>query len=270
MQELPFSQIVDANGLCEESVCNTEVFPCEQECILRQNDSGATMLDLTCKLNCYVRCSSRRSDTIVTDAYSVEEPLLCNAEPLQFLNQGNRRVRRYAFQEFASVPDGLVSIEDQWCDLKSIDLREGKDGVNVCCHMTVCMIGRNADGQLGYYERVLECNTLCEYGIKDASVRIISALCTLNGNQIRVQVDADLSFGFDDSCTISAVTGVMLDTTHAYTRPSATIRIVYAEDGESLWDIAKKHHSSVENICAENDLIDKTVHGSTMLMIPMM
>jgi hypothetical protein len=41
----------------------------------------------------------------------------------------------------------------------------------------------------------------------------------------------------------------------------------YAEKGEKVWDIAKRHRSSVERIMTENDLSEETISERRMLVI---
>ncbi len=269
MQEIPFSQILDVEGLTDDKICETEICPCEQECVIRQNEAGVSVLEYNGKFNSIIRCSSRESASVVMDAYSVIEPLFCQTASLKLCDQSARQFQRVPFQGTVSVPEGLVGVEDQWCELKSCDMSEQADGKQLSFCVTVCMIGRNAEGHLGYYERTLDYNTVCEDAVTNARLRLIGSSCSVNGNQIRVQLDTELCCEYGENKTMTVVSAVAVDTKRAFNRPAATIRIVYANKGDSLWDIAKTHHSSVEHICAENDLTDKTIRSSMMLMIPM-
>ena len=265
-QEIPFSQIVDADGLNEERICETDVCLCEQEYVLRQNDAGVSVLEYNGKFNTILRCSSLETTSVVLDAYSVDEPLLCRMASLKMNNRTERKLQRITFRECVSMPQNVTEVEDQWCELKSHELTDEK-ALNLL--VTVCVIGRDSEGKLGYYERPLECKTVCDESVHNTHVRLISSTCTISGDQIRVQFDADICCDYDESKTMSVVSAVAVDAKQTYDRPAATIRIVYADEGDSLWEIAKKHHSSVEHICAENDLSDNTIHTATMLMIPM-
>ncbi len=266
VQEIPFSQILDAEGLNDDHFCETTLYPCEQECILRQNETGGSALEFSGKFNNVLRSSIRECTPVVLDAYSVEETLLCQTSSLNIHDQTERKTQKIPFQGFVSVPEGVVRVEDQWCELKSYELSDGKV-LNFV--VTVCMIGRNGEGQLGYYERTLDCNTVCDGAVRNVRIRLIGSTCSLSGDQIRVQLDAEVYYEYGDSKTIAVVSAVTADTKQPIDHPVASIRIVYAAEGDSLWEIAKKHHSSVDRICAENDLTDKTIRTPTMLMIPM-
>ncbi len=269
LQELPFSQIVDVDGLSDELVCEADVSIGEHECYLQQNESGASLLFINCKLSACVRCSRRESASVVLDAYSVEQPLVCETTPLQLYDRSMSASARTTFQEFTTLPDTLVSIEDQWGEMKAYEIREDENGKRICCCILVCIIGRDSDGQLGYYERTIDCSTPCDGGVHTAHVRLIGVGCAINGNQIRVQADTEVVSEYASTTFMTVVSDVAVDPKQSFTRPSAAIRIVYACEGETLWDIAKAHHSSVEDIRAENDLTDEYLHAATMLMIPM-
>ena len=43
--------------------------------------------------------------------------------------------------------------------------------------------------------------------------------------------------------------------------------LCYAEKGERIWDIAKKHRASVENIMKENGISEETVSERKMIVI---
>ena len=51
---------------------------------------------------------------------------------------------------------------------------------------------------------------------------------------------------------------------------SCAMKLYFCENGEKLWDIAKRYHSSAKLIMDENDIEDEVIGGNMMLMIPIM
>ena len=50
---------------------------------------------------------------------------------------------------------------------------------------------------------------------------------------------------------------------------TAALTIYYADNGEELWDIAKKYGTSVEKIKTENEIDSDKIQNKNMLFIPM-
>lgn len=270
LREIPFSQIVDADGLSETALCETEVRVCECDCHLQQNEAGASVLYVSCKLNSYLRCSCREETTVVLDAYSVDHAVLCRYTGFQSEDRSQVTASRMTLQEYITLPEHCVSIDDQWGRLQSCELCCDENGTYLTCCVLVCMLTRDSDGQVACYERTVDCRVSCDPHAHHASARLIDVQCAVNGDKVRVQMDAEITQEYACVTSVDVVTQAVNDTAQVYVRPSGAIRIVYAEQGDSVWEIAKAHHSSVDEICAENDLNDEYIPAPTMLMIPML
>ena len=44
------------------------------------------------------------------------------------------------------------------------------------------------------------------------------------------------------------------------------LKLYFAEDGEDIWEIAKRYKTSVSAVMEENELEDETVHGGMILI----
>ena len=270
LQEIPFSQILDINGLNEEFLCEAKVAMSEYEYRLEHTENGSAVLLINAKLNACVRCSCRESADVVIDAYSVEHPLICETTPLKFEECQSGETVRKTFQEYTSLPEGVVTAEDQWAELKTFEIQQEEDRKYMACCILLCLIGRDRDGHIGYYERTIDYKIPCEDDHTHADMKLIGVSCTVQNDRMRVSVDAECKIDTISSKTIPVVTHTLLDTKQSFTRNGASIRIVYAEKGERLWDIAKMHHACVQDIRTENDLSDDCIQTPSMLMIPIM
>ena len=52
-------------------------------------------------------------------------------------------------------------------------------------------------------------------------------------------------------------------------RKDASLTLYYADEGESIWDIARNYCTSVDAIKLENDLSEDVLQKRGMLLIPM-
>ena len=74
-----------------------------------------------------------------------------------------------------------------------------------------------------------------------------------------------------DSCI--AVTGMTADESAPFAKSEAeqrcALKIYFAGGGESLWEIAKNCHTSMEAVMEENGLAADVLSEDTMLLVPL-
>jgi LysM repeat protein len=72
---------------------------------------------------------------------------------------------------------------------------------------------------------------------------------------------------------VSVITDIQADESapHPCTKgmESCKVKILFANAGESVWEIAKREHVSPTAVCAENDLDGDVIHERTALLIPL-
>lgn len=265
--EIPFSQIVDVEGLHDGWLCRVAVTVGESECYLQSNERGGSVLGVRAKLMACVFCSQNETVDVVLDAYSADYPLVCETMPLQVVAQGETQTVRSTVQQVTSIPEGVTQLLDIWGELKSYE-RKDADAMNCC--ILVGMIACDASGQPGYYERTIDCEITGDNTSGDAMARLIQLNGTLADGGLRVRAEMEIGGCSSERHDLTVVSKVVRDHQQPYTKCPAAIRIVYAAAGETLWEIAKQHHASVSDILAENDLTEEEIAVPTMLMIPML
>ncbi|MBQ3094714.1 MAG: DUF3794 domain-containing protein, partial [Clostridia bacterium] len=253
-QEIPFSQIMDVPGLCEEWTCDVDVNVGENETVLQRAENGSCLLAVDCKLTAYARCGETQAYAAVLDAYSVKRPLLCETMPLHLSQKQTLSEQRRTLHSTAALPEKTQEIVDLWGDLKNY---EYKDGTLTCC-VAVGFIARDSDGYVEYYERTVDMELSCEACAKPQRAQLVRVSGVVNGNALHVQADILLCDCVAEQ-TVHAVSQVVEDVQHPYPRNAATIRIVYADPGQTVWEIAKAHRSCVQDIVAENDLLTECI-----------
>ena len=88
---------------------------------------------------------------------------------------------------------------------------------------------------------------------------------------VRVQVGVSRHCMMTDSCV--AVTGMTADESAPFAKSEAeqrcALKIYFAGGGESLWEIAKSCHTSMEAVMEENGLAADVLPEDTMLLVPL-
>lgn len=270
VQEIPFSQIVDVEGLNDEWCCEVNVRAGECETYCQSAENGSAVLNMNCKMTACVRCSQTNEYDVALDAYSTMYPVLCETAPIHVSFKGDSKTMRTTQHQITSLPEGAVEVVDVWGVVKSTELKKEASGNTLCCCLLVCMIAADESGQLGYYERTVDCQIATDPAFDDVCVGLIDVTAMVAGNQLRVQAEMNLTLRSATHEHLTVVSSVIKDEQNLYEKTSAALKIIYPSVGESLWDIAKSYHTSVDEIVAENGLTGDTVTVPTMLMIPLL
>ncbi len=263
-EEIPFSQIVDIEGLQDSWECRLHIHVGEYEAMMQQNDNGSSRVQINAKLIADVYCSRQESAEVVLDTYSSSYPLMCETVPIHNIISSEQHCSRLSMTQETDLANEIVSIEDIWGELKTCEITDSE----ILCCILIGVIGRDKDGCLTCVEKTLDFassnNVICSH----ATANLLSVKGSLNGNTLRIQIDSELCTSCDHSETIAVVSSVVEDKKQSYPHHNSAIRIVYVSPGDTVWEIAKRHRADVRDIMAENDLSDGDIHAPTMLMIP--
>ena len=269
---LPFSQLIDVDGLTEEWVCETQVQAVSCEVHATANTSGENrLLDINVKLSLQLFCTRCGEEEVVEDAYAVRYPLTLehrdlSCERLCAVRQGVSTVR----QVMEMPSDGEEAV-DAWCELIACADRCENGLASVDGKLNICLLARDAQGALAYYERPLDFSLDFDEGCTDMCTRmqVCRLAYTQTGNQLEVRVDLTVSRRCFDRQNCRAVTAIAADESEAFPTDAAALKIYYAGVGESLWDIAKRYHTAVDAVMEENSLTADELTEDKMLLIPM-
>ena len=117
------------------------------------------------------------------------------------------------------------------------------------------------------YERTLSNTPMTlEYS---PHLQLISSQATLEGESATVTVECCLSGEAVTKVRESVVTTISVDEEKPKERDKdIALTIYYADEGEQVWEIAKRYNTSVEQVMSENDLAGDVVEKRGMLLIP--
>ena len=101
----------------------------------------------------------------------------------------------------------------------------------------------------------------------EVSLQSISGRITEGG--IEIQAALAVSGTLYENQPVRTLRALNLDTEKPVEASGAAIRLVYANPGENLWDLAKRCRTSLPAILEENGLEGETVGKRQMLLIPM-
>lgn len=272
---IPFSQILDIDSaedmLCD---CRVSVMQCD---VRPMQDPAGEMRLLSTAVKLLVTLDGYRTETcgIVTDAYHTAYPLKtewCTADvcTLSFV-----RTDTATLAMVLPLPDGGVTeVLDLWCDpLSSVcSCEAGQTGVDG--QLQIGVLARDTEGMVSYYERVAEYHTVLPDTCEQATTTVMPLECayTMGDGSIDLQVQAvmhrvgkctkhirSIVRMEADESTPHKVDGVLKD---------CCLKVCFADGGESLWEIARREHTSYDTLKAENGLTEDLLERDMMLLIP--
>lgn len=271
---IPFSQILDMEGLSEEWLCDADVAVLTEDVHMGASPSGESgLLSVNVKLLATLHGWRNESAEVVSDAYSAHCPLVCHARTLSASSLvGVWRDERTVRQSF-ELPSGNVrEVLDVWCEVNGAGMAENGDSATLDGRLLWCMLVRDESGTLSYYERAENFSLPYEDGGRDElpDVRVCRTSHQVgSGGKLELRADLAVTRRCMKPMTATVLDEVTADEAAAYPPDKAALKICYATRGESLWDIARRCRTSVEAVMEENQLTDDTLSADTMLLIPL-
>ncbi len=269
---LPFSQILDVDGVTEATLCAADVSILSdiERCCLNAAGQNAAM-EVAIKL--LVQVQAYRCDTVdaVVDIYHRRCPLDTRMQELSLRTFMGVQRQCTTVQRAIELPAAdLRQIVDVWVQAPSLAGRCEDGSVHLDGRMTVCMLVRDTEGMMSYYERPedvhLELAACCNAVIARATVCGVNYTATDGRLDLRVTLAVTAELWQHNDCR--AVSGVALREEEAYPPERASLRLYYAQAGERVWDIARQCHTSPEGICRENDLCEDVLTEKRVLLVP--
>lgn len=275
---IPFSQIIDIDGIDESFDAFVDITPSGCEIIPKSENSSA----LECELVLLVNCTAMKFETceVVTDAYSTcyeceMENSGCRIEsiPVQ-INETHTSAAQISYDD-----DEISCIYDCWCDINNISSRydESSGRYVISGNVIFCLIGKNESCSPIYLEAEspFEHELAAEFSAEstiDPKVCVQSCSYHLTDSHT-AELKAELKIG-GHVCEQSARN--MLCELRAYTdkpkerQQGYALKLCYCSENEDIWEIAKKYSTSINAIMEENDLAGDKLSDCGMLLIPLM
>ena len=240
----PFSQIIDIGAETME-LCTVQPQITGAYYDLIDSISGEKMLDAEIHILLQLVCRSRIRIRTVADAYSNLTPLDAQTETLRFSSADERRTLRVTAAESVDV---MEDCSDVICVFPTLS-RCSLEGQKLSAAANLDILYRTAGGELSAVRRTLMLEEDCGGGdarLLSASLAEIDLRPSGGSMETRVTLEAQLLCETDNE--IGSISGVTLDEEQSFDLSRFPSLTMVRREGESLWEIAKRYHSSVEAI----------------------
>lgn len=257
---IPFSQVLDIDGLSEEYDVRAEIEPAGFTVTPKAEDNT---LECELVLTANVCATKYESAELVTDAYSTRYEAACETAPGLARSPGRRIGAGATAKCTLSSPDGgIVQVYGVWCENLNLFSRCGENGDGlVYGKVTFCLLGKLADGTACCCEREAAFEQTvrhdgCADEMTGAQVRAAVPECSYtlsDDGTVRAKAELDITLtaaAAESPAVLSAITLDESKPKKAEGRCAA--KIVFSEAGGDLWETAKKYSTEAAAIADEN------------------
>lgn len=277
---LPFSQIIDLDGIDDRFNCNinTDIISCE---IIPYSDGDGNSKIAECIVNILISCSAYKTATaeFVVDEYSTsytttseKEDITIESSPYYVDNVCTLK------NTIDATENALECIYDTWCTLKNISATHDADKSNIQINGTITyiVIAKNTDGnpvlfeKEDYFTSSIPADNLSELSKTDLHFIPMSCSYTLSSDST-IELKAELrTIGYIKNFVIvNGITDITINEDEPINKNNNyALKIYYTDEKEDLWEIAKKYCTSVSAIIEENEIEDDMISDNRMLLIP--
>ena len=253
--DLPFNQILDADGLSEDCRCL---------CVLEPVGFAAAEGETT-EDQCVADAFSTRFETTLTPQTLATESLLCALDETTVLRGSG------------PLPDAGAHILACFASFGPVSLTRQEGRAVLTARAVVSAFAENTLGEMECYEKALDYALPLSADLPpdtdaypECWLSVQDLQCASAGGALDVSLTVRAEGAVLARQTASLVGAVELGDPLAPADPEVSLRICYAQPGEELFAIARRYHVSPGQMLAANDLPDGTARldEARRLLVP--
>ena len=264
---LPFSQIVEVSSVEAEGNCWVELALSAAEFLL-----GGDGRTISASLSMWIQMivQEEREVELLVDAYSTSCAVKAECTTHEYQMLQTERIGRQGVRESIETGMQMKSAIDTYCQIGRVEQQRRGDQLQITAQVAVTVLCLTENHEYCAVSRRLEVScavdvpreSICQNSCRCSD---ISASPTVEGVEVRFQLE------FPYISLVSVRAEVVRDITvdmmgENLHKPSIVLRIT--EEGESLWDVAKRYGTTVSDIIKANNLENEQPRGGTLLLIP--
>ncbi len=275
---LPFSQIVDIDGVNDKCNCETKCEVAFFEVKPRVNSSGETkMFSVTAKILLTCTATCKNEVPVIYDAFSRKfsseisknkvcfEKIICNIS------------ETYHCKKSVELEMPIESVLDLWCNVNNIVAKFEDENMIISGILIASIIASSESNNSFYCEKTVEfeykypVNINIDLAQCEPEVEILSNGFTLTSPEnLELRVDLGINAAIYEKNEVSLISDFSVDESTPAKRKSKGAMIIYFPDsGDRVWDIARNYGASVEEIMRINELESDEIPNGKMILVPM-
>ena len=276
---VPFSQIIDIDGITEQYEAMTNISVASLELIPNKSSDAS---EIECEIIMLVNCIAFRYDTLelATDAYSTKYQCDFDCSEIKLEKNPIEVKENQTIKAELTCRDLEISTAvDVWAKPFNIQSKYNieKKSFIVFGNIEIGAIAKDENDCPIYLEDTISFEhcldiSVDENSIADLNVYIDNCTFTITSSDtIELKAELFVCGYVKEYDSRKLITNINVNEDNIKAKESSyAVKLYYAEQNEDIWEIAKKFSTSVSAIAQENELSDSTRLQRGMLLIPIL
>lgn len=274
---VPVSQILDCEGMDEDFVCKVCLEVVKYDIDLQIEENGKCIgFTAEIGLRAYCEAVKNHSVEIVDDCYSTAYEVDCKSEPYHMERFCHSLQETNLVRQPVKFGQGVGLIYDLCCSVTNVNYKTEEKQLTVLCNLQVGMLGSDMENMPVYLEQSIPCEIPVKLGFEANEVKLLPdirvasvAYTIVSSDEIEIRAELQVSGIVYQVIPVSLMTQIVFREDAVKQRnDSAALRIYFADQGESVWAIAKRYNTSVSAILEQNEIDQEYLTERGMILIP--
>jgi len=272
---LPISQIIEMEGVDETADTAVILTVAALDVLPKADGAGEQrLLDITARVAARVTADCAVDLPVLADAYVTRGALKLERKTAEFRRPVERFRDSFAAKGGAEL-SAVSRVLEVWCGDIQSSAAAAQELLSVSGTAAMHILYLDGENEPQYAERPLDFSYQRSLREKierlqcEPSVRALACGWTQGtGGTVDLQLELKIEAAAYALETDRIVSGMELQEDGDGVPEGAALYLYYARAGESLWDIARSHNTTVEAVQAENGIQGECVAEKRLLMLP--
>lgn len=274
---MPISQIVELEGLNENSLSSLRLSVSSCEAVAKADSSGnMRLIDLSARISAFLVSFEENPLTIITDSYSTDYEArnsTKNIELFEYNDKFNSTFTNKVVLESIGVSvDCVLAV---WCSDIKYNFASKDDKCITSGTYQATVVYRDSENNIGIVQKPVDFEYSAKLGKKPerivcyGSAVIVACSCAVTGDsRLELKTEIAVSGVVLSSCNKKYVSAIEISEDSVKREKACALTIYFCDKGDAVWDIARRYNTTVDAIMTENDLSESVIDCNKMMLIP--
>ncbi len=280
---MEFTEVLDVPNILPSMLCDVDLCVKSLKCREAQGDDGSNcIIDMQAVIEVVTNAYEEHEIEVIFDAYCPDYDLALVKKPVEITELLDNRVSQHMLKEYISLDADMPQAAKIYniCivpKVKNASIQGGKLILEGIAEATVIYLSNSEASPVCYVKKEFPFTHTeeLEKSAPDADVKFKIDVEHLNysfnsSGQIELRIVLCIQTRVVLVTKLDAVCDLELNTEKKVDKTAlASITVYFVQSGDTLWDIAKRYHTTASEICAVNSLEeDAVLKPSQHLLIP--
>lgn len=275
---IPISQILDVSGINEEYQCIFQFDINNVDIVLKTDgDGNCKCFDAEFIVRAMMEANKNDETQLINDIYSTGYEVQTNASKIKIEQLISVINESCICKNAVKISQNEVScVYDIVCDFSNESAKYNNGMLEISGNLNTSILALDSENMPVMIDKSSPCEMkveckCCEDDVMfTPHITIASVSYSLiSGDEIEVRAEIKVCGNVYQYCFYNVVNQINIDeNSKKSNNDEAVVRLYFANNGEKIWDIAKKFNTSVNAIMAENNLENNTLNAKGILLIP--